>query len=189
MSHNYTQYGNIPLAGDQNISIPVVDPRIKHTNSVTTPEWMISIDKFLTSNVEGYEGFTELFGWFAEQARLTKGSTATQLFSTSAVQHSNIMIVIPNGMYLPLLETVMNSGSNIGAVKIVRLANISDLKIPIQEVDYTNCKIDSIQQKLDEIIMSIRPETRMNTVIQYAQDGSKLGQNVSFFDYVTGKAS
>ncbi len=83
----------------------------------------------------------------------------------------------------------MNSGSNVGSVKIVRLANISDLKIPIQEVDYTNCKIDTIQQKLDEIIMSIRPKTRMNTVIQYAQDGSKLGQNVSFFDYVTGKAS
>ncbi len=104
MSHNYTQYGHIPLATDPNISIPVVDPRIRHINNVTTPEWMISIDKFLTSNVEGYETYTELFGWFAEQARLTKGNTATQLFSTSAVQHSNIMVVIPNGMYLPLLR-------------------------------------------------------------------------------------
>ncbi|AIK95579.1 hypothetical protein [Candidatus Odyssella acanthamoebae] len=189
MSHNYTQYGSIPLVGDQNVSIPVVDPRIKHLNSVTTPEWMISIDKLLSSNIEGYETFTELYGWFAEQARLTKGSTASQLFSTSAVQHSNILIVIPNGLYLPMLETIMNTGSNLSAIKIVRLANITDLKIPIQEVDYTNCKVESIQQKLDEIILSIRPETRMNTVIQYAQDGSKLGQNVSFFDYVTGKAT
>lgn len=188
MSHNYTQYGTIPLAGEAGITIPVVDPHIKHTNSVTTPEWMISIDKFLSSSIEGYEDYTELYGWVAEQARLTKGSTATQLFSTAAVQHSNILIVIPNGLYLPLLETAMNAGSNLARVKIVRLANITDLKVPIQEVEYMNCKIDSIQQKLDEIILSIRPETRMNTVVQYAQDGSKLGQNVSFFDYVTGKA-
>lgn len=189
MSHNYTQYGNIPLSGDKNVSIPVVDPRIKHTNNVATPEWMISIDHILSSNVEGYENFTELYGWFAEQARMTKGTTASQLFSTSAVQHSNILIVIPNGLYLPLLETIMNSGGNLSDVKIVRLANITDLKVPIQEVEYTNCKVESIQQHLDEIVLSLRPETRTNTVIQYAQDGSKLGQNVSFFDYVTGKAT
>lgn len=187
MSHNYTQYGHVSLTGDRSINIPVVDPKIQHTNSITTPEWMISIDNLLSSNVDGYETYAELFGWFAEQARLTKGSTASQLFSTAAVQHSNVLIVIPNGMYLPQMEVVMNSGANISTVKIVRLANITDLKVPLQEVEYTNCKIDSIQQQLDEIIISIRPETRMNTVIQYGQDGGKLGQNVSYFDYVSGK--
>ena len=186
MSHNYGQYGSQNLIGDRDVSIPVVDPNIKHTGSIASPEWMIKIDDLLTSTIDGFEGYCELYGWFAEQARLTKGNTVGQLFSTSAVQHSNILVVVPNGMYLPLLETKMNSGSNISMVRIVRLSNITDYLLPVQEIEYQNCKVDSIQQKLDEIILSIRPETRTNIVTQYGQDGGKLGQNVSRFDYTKG---
>jgi hypothetical protein len=188
MSHNYTQYGYIPVNGDRDSQIPVVDPKLSYTDPVATPEWMISIDRLLSSTIDGYETFAELHGWFAEQARLTKGNTASQLLSTATVQHSNVMIVIPMGIYLPLLETAMTSGTNLSSIKIVRLANITDLKVPLQEVEYTDSKIESIQQQLDEIILSIRPETRLNTIIQYGQDGRKEGQNVSFFDYVTGKS-
>ena len=73
MSLNKEQYGLRNLA-NQSLSIPLVDPRIKHTNNISTPEWMILMDTYLSSTIKKYELFAELYGWHAEQARLTKGS-------------------------------------------------------------------------------------------------------------------
>lgn len=185
MSTNLDQYRSHSLA-NRGTLIPAVDPNIKHTNNVSTPEWMIQIDDLLSSTIENFEGFADLLGWHAEQARLTKGRTANQLFSTAAVQHSNVLIVLPAGIYIPTLETKMNSGANIALIKIVRLANIGDLKVSLQEIEYTNCKIDSMEQHLDEIVISFRPETRQNTIFKYKQDGTKEGQAVSKYDYTTG---
>ena len=81
----------------------------------------------------------------------------------------------------------MYSGSNIAAIKLIRLANITDLKVAIQYITYTNCRIESTQQQLDKFILSFRPETRQNTIVQYNQDGTAKGNNVSYFDYTTGK--
>ena len=185
MSTNNDQY-NLRSLSDRSSSVRMVDPSIRHTNNVSTPEWMIKIDDLLSSTIEKFEGFADLYGWHAEQARLTKGRLANQLFSTAAVQHSNVLIVLPLGIYIPMLETKMNSGGNIALIKIVRLANVGDLKVSLQEVEYTNCKIDSMEQQLDEVIISFRPEARQNTIIKYAQDGSKKGQAVSKFDYTKG---
>jgi hypothetical protein len=185
MSINRDQYTPQVLA-NRAASIPMVDPSIRHTNSVTTPEWMISIDDLLSSTIEGFEDCSELYGWFAEQGRLTKGRSGNQLFSTAAVQHSNVLIVLPAGIFIPTLETKMNTGSNLALIKIVRLANMTDLKVSLQEIEYTNCLIDSMEQQLDNIVISFRPETRQNTIFKYKQDGSKEGQAVSKFDYTTG---
>lgn len=185
MSTNRDQYTPTTLA-DRSTTITRVDPSIRHTNNVSTPEWMIKIDDLLSSTIEKFEGFADLYGWHAEQARLTKGSPASQLYSTAAVQHSNVLIVLPAGIYIPTLETKMNTGANIALIKIVRLANVGDLKVSLQEIEYTNCKIDSMEQQLDEVIISFRPEARQNTIIKYAQDGSKKGQAVSKFDYSKG---
>lgn len=185
MSINKDQYTSQVLA-NRSTTIPMVDPNIRHTNNVSTPEWMIQIDDLLSSTIENYEGFADLLGWHAEQARLTKGRTGNQLFSTAAVQHSNVLIVLPAGIYIPTLETKMNTGSNIALIKIVRLANDGDLKVTLQEIEYTNCKVESMEQHLDEIVISFRPETRQNTVNKYKQGGGKEGQAVSKFDYTTG---
>jgi len=185
MSTNNGQYSSKSLA-DRSTSIPTVNPNIRHTNNVSVPEWMIKIDDLLSSTITNLEAYSELLGWHAEQARLTKGRVGGQLFSTAAVQHSNVLIVMPAGIYIPTLETKMNTGANIGLIKIVRLANIGNLKVSLQEIEFTNCKIDSMEQQLDEIIISFRPAARKNTIIQYKQDGSKKGQAVSKFDYTTG---
>ena len=177
------------------IGIPQHSPQIVHTSHVSTPEWMVMIDDLLSSTIDGAPDGTdadltqcvELLGWYSEQARLTKGNTANQLFSTSAVQHSSVLIAIPIGDYVASLETKMYSGSNIAAIKLIRLANITDLKVAIQYITYTNCRIESTQQQLDKFILSFRPETRQNTIVQYNQDGTAKGNNVSYFDYTTGK--
>jgi hypothetical protein len=185
MSGPGPQQGYIPVNG-HNIAVPVSNPNINHQNRVKTPEWMISIDDLMNSTIENFEDHAELFGWYAEQSRITEGSAANNLFSTATVQHSNVIIVIPNNIYGPTLEFKMNSGANIAKIHIVRLSNVGDLKVPLQEINYTNCRVESIQQELDKLIISFRPETRENTVIKYKQDGSKEGQAVTKFDYTKG---
>ncbi len=170
------------------IHIPTVDPKIAHKGSVTTPEWMISIDDLLSSTIEDYEQYCELLGWYAEQARITKGNTANQLFASATVQHSNIIVIVPNGTFGPTLENKMNTGSNLSEVTISRLANMGEMKVLLQEIKFTNCKIETIQQQLDKLVLTLRPETRENTVYQYDQSGQKEGQTVSKFDYTTSKS-
>ncbi len=168
------------------ITIPTVDPNIGHQNRISTPTWMILIDDLMSSSIENFEDHAELYGWYAEQARITEGSGANNLFSTSAVQHSNVVVVIPNNIYGPTLEFKMNSGANIAKIHIVRLGNYGDLKLSMQEITYTNCRIESMQQELDRLILTFRPETRENKVIKYKQDGTKEGQAVTKYDYTTG---
>lgn len=184
MSLNREQYGLKNLA-NKNLSIPFVDPRIKHTNNVSTPEWMILMDTYLSSTIKKYEFFAELYGWHAEQSRLTKGRTANQFFSTATVQHSNVLVVLPAGIYIPTLETKMTSGANILGIVIVRPGNMGNTNVKLQTIAYTNCKIESLQQQLDEVIISFRPESKLNTIYKYNQTGRLEGQSVSFFDYTT----
>ena len=182
---NHDRYKTSNLANAAGF-IPMVDSDIRQMNHITTPEWMIQIDDLLSSTIEKFEKFSELYGWSAEQGRLTKGHTSNNLFSTAAVQHSNVRIVLSAGIFIPTLDTKMNTGANISLIKIVRLANVGDMKVSLQEIEYKNCKIESMEQQLDHLIISFRPETRQNKIIKYKQDGSKEGQAVSKFDYTKG---
>lgn len=181
-----SQAGAMPVMG-HGIQVPIVNPAIDHSGRVATPEWMIAIDDLLSSTVEGFDKACELLGWYAEAGRITTGNTANQLFTTATVQHSNVVIVIPNGIFGPTIEVKMNTGANLALIKISRIANITDQRVPLQEIEYTNCKIETIQQQLDRLVVTFRPETRQNTVYKYKQDGSKEGQAVSKYDYTTAK--
>lgn len=163
--------------------IPMVAPSINIQGKVNTPEWMISIDEDLASTIEGYEQCCELFGWYADESRLTNSSTANDLYSSATVQHSNVVVLIPNGVFSPILEQKMAKGVNISSVKITRLGNIEDMKKELQTVEYTECKIEALQQQFDRLIVSIRPETKCNTVYSYDQTGRLNGQNVMTIDF------
>lgn len=202
MATNQDQYRPNAVAGS-GLVIPRLSQSIQHTNNVTTPEWMIMIDDLLSSTIEGttpnplpegegdidFSICAELFGWLDEQARLTKGNTANQLFSTSAVQQSTVGIILPCANYIPSLEQYMYAGKNLKEIHLIRLGNIEDLKVPLQIISYTTSKIDSIQQQLDEIVLTFRPATRQNTNISYNQDGTPRGRNVSAFDFTRGTSS
>ena len=187
----------------QQNGIPRFRPNIEHKGATTTPEWMVQIDEYLSSTIEGTaenplpEGagpidFTicaELFGWRDEQARLTKASTASQLFSSASVQQSTVGIIIPSASYIPNLEQLMYTGGNIREIHLVRLGNIEQLNVPLQIISYTTSKIETLQQELDEMILYFRPATRQNTNYKYSQEGLLEGQNVSSFDFIRGTST
>lgn len=181
-----TQSTTLTVGGDL-ISIPMIDPKLRLPNQVTTPEWMIAIDDLLISTIKGYETYSELFGWHAESSRETKGNVSGDLVSNAAVKQSDVIIVIPMGIYMPTMDNMMQTGKVLELVSIVRLANIADLKIPVQTIEFANCQICKIQQRLETAVITIRPVKRTNTVYQYGQDGLKTGQTVSEFDYTKGE--
>lgn len=155
-------------------------------NLVKSPEWMVMMDDFTASSIEGYEGYAELFSWSASHGRISKGESGNNYFSTSALVHSPVELVLVNNIYAANLDNKLASASNIAEITIIRLVNVGDLKQVAQEVKFFNCKIEIIKHSGDYISVSFRPEKRTNTINQYDQTGAKQGQAVSSIDYTTG---
>ncbi len=186
MTLHQKKYKNLYVK-NTSFRIPIVDSDMGYNESISVPEWMIQVDDILSSSIKNFENFSELYGWYSDRSRLTKGRTANNLFSTSAIQHSNVLAVLPAGIYFPTLENKMNRGTNISFVLLVRLTNVGQTREIQQIILYTDCKIESIQQQLDEIIVSFRPESCTNIIFKYTQQAVLEGQSVSFYDYVKGK--
>lgn len=176
----------LQLGGDS-VSIPMIDPKLRQSSQVTTPEWMISIDDLLTSTIKGFENYSELYGWSAEHSRETSGNVSGDLVSSAAVKQSDVIIIIPMGIYMPTIDNMMTSGKVLEIITIMRLANNQDMKVPIQSIEFSKCQVAKIEQRLKDAVITFRPVKRTSTIYQYGQDGLKLGQTVSEFDYSKGE--
>jgi hypothetical protein len=181
-----TEMNELKFGGDR-ISIPMVDPKLHDADLVTTPEWMIFMDDLLGSTIKGFEKYTELFGWYAEHSRETKGNVSGDLVSNACVKQSDVIVIIPMGLYIPKIDNIMTSGKVIEKISIVRIANSEDLKVPIQNINFTECQISKVQQRLKDAVITFRTTSRENIVTQYDQGGNKTGQTVSLYDYKKGE--
>lgn len=169
-------------------NIPLLGSEDRKKDTASTPEWMIHMDDLLTSTSKGYEKYTELFGWFSEQTRKTKGASTGELMSSSTVQHANVMVIIPNGIYAPQIDIMLQTGTCMKSIEVVRLGNITNKKVLLQQVVYTNNQIVMIEQRADDLIVAFRPTKRSNRVIQYDQEsGDPKGNVVTEFDYTTAE--
>lgn len=161
---------NIPSQNHQ------LTPKTKHT-----PLWMIKMDSLLTSDIRDREQFTEVFGWVANYGRESYGLSGTQAFTSSAIQHSDVIIRIAGGAYHANLDNKMNRGEVINVIEIVRLGNN---KQEVQNIKFEKCYIKIIQQVLDDLVIVFGFQKRTNTIFQYSKDdASKQGQTVSVADY------
>ena len=182
MAQNYTI---IDHPGKSKFRIATTD--INDPNEVTTgvksPEWMVRMDDLLASDVDDYDDHAELFGWFAESSRFTTGDISNSLFTSATLKHSDLVVLIPNGGFAATLETRMNTGTQIEALKIVRLGNIKATKVKLQTIEYAVCRIQSFQQQLDRLIMQLSVSSKVNTLYVYDNEGVNQGQVVSSVDY------
>ncbi len=179
-------YRIIQPGGMGRVQIPTTDTSIPGDTEnigVKSPEWMIKMDKILESKVADFEDYAELFGWFAQSARYTSSDIGNNLFTSATLRHSDVRIIIPNGGYAAKLENKMNLGEDIDEMIIVRLGNIKAVKIPLQIITYEVCRIQSFQQELDRLILSLNITKKQNVVFSYGQDGDPLGQTASEVDY------
>jgi hypothetical protein len=171
------------VPGPKNLKIATTDTFTTDDRGVRSPEWMVKIDDLLISEVAEFNDYCELFGWYAESSRLTTGDISGQLFTSSTLKHSDVVLLIPNGGHGAQLETKMNIGMPLENVVIVRLGHIQNLKVKLQTIEYGHCRIQSFQQQLDRLYLFISPTTRTNTVFVYGNDGTNKGQMVSKVNY------
>ncbi|MBY0282265.1 MAG: hypothetical protein K2W94_08970 [Alphaproteobacteria bacterium] len=178
-------YKIIELPGKSNFRIATTDIENPENNpdGVKSPEWMIKIDDLTTSDVDNFNGYTELFGWHGESSRFTTGDISNNLFTSATLKHSDLVVLMSNGGYAATLETNMNTGTPINVLTIIRLGNIKATKVTMQQIDYTNCFIQSFQQQLDRIILRLTVTSKTNTIFVYDKTGLNQGQVVSTVDY------
>ena len=186
------RFSTIQLPGRSNLRIPMVDnststgtspDAMENSSGVRSPEWMVQMDAFLSSSVNGYTNYCELFGWYGESSRYTAGDVSSSLFTSATLRHTDLVIVIPNGGYAAILESIMNSGTVIQNVSIARLGIIATQIVTLQTLKYTTCRIQKFNQQLDQLVVEMSILTKENTIFVYGQDGTSQGQMVSQVDY------
>lgn len=176
----------IELAGLRSFKIPVAEAPKDDSASVKTPEWMVNIDLYTSSDIAGYENYTELFGWHAQSSRFTSGNTGSgQLFTSATLKHSDVVLLISNGGHAPQLEIAMNAGTALTKVEIVRLGNNA---MRLQTIEYGLCRLQMFQQQLDRLVLFLNVTTKMNVVYVYDKNGTNTGQIVSKTDYSSSKS-
>lgn len=181
-----TEMNELKFGGDR-ISIPMVDSKFHDDTLITTPEWMICMDDLLESTIKGYEKYAPLFGWYAEHSRETRGNVTGDLVSNACVKQSDIIVIIPNRLYIPKIDNIMTSGKVIEKISIVRISNSEKLKVAVQTINFTLCQISIVQQRLQDAVITFRTTARENIITQYDQEGNKTGQTVSSYDYRKGE--
>jgi hypothetical protein len=176
------------LPGRKNIKMATTD-KVGSSDDITvrSPEWIIKIDNLLSSNLAEFERYAELFGWDEESSRFTPGNLSNQLLSSASLKHSGLTILIANGGHSPNIELKMNRGIPINLIEIIRLGNINDVKIKLQVLEYKTCWVQSFQQELDRVIITLSISKKKNTMYVYDKNGGNRGQMVSEVDYVLGK--
>ncbi|MES2253046.1 MAG: hypothetical protein V4482_05135 [Pseudomonadota bacterium] len=187
------RFSLIQIPGRSNLRIPIVNKSpangdVPDSSGVQSPEWMIQMDSFLSSNVNGYTDYCELFGWYGESSRFTSGDVASSLFTSATLRHTDLIVVIPNGGYGTTIESLMNTGTLIQQVTIARLGAIETQMVTLQTLVYGMCRIQKFNQQLDQLIVEMSILTKENTIFVYGQDGTSQGQMVSQVDYSQNKA-
>lgn len=178
---------SVPSANGEitNIRVPIVNQDDRIPSFSRSPEWMVKMDDLLNSSVENFAEYAEVFGWSGTMSRNTSPYLSSDLHTTSTLVHTDLAIIIPMSGYAAKLNMRMAKGMKISKITLVRLGNIEDVKQIIQQIDFEICRIQSIQQSIDQLSLTIQVQKRTDTVNVYKQDGSNSGKVVSTVDFST----
>lgn len=171
------------LSGKKDFYVPVVEklhsPTEDSKSNSTTPEWMVKIEGLTESTITGFTEYCELLGWFGESAR--KINMNNTQYPAASLQHSEVVVVIPTGGFLAILENKMNKGEPLPEVEIINFAQNKKL----QSIVYRVCTLSSMQQELDKAVIKLNIVEKENTINVY-KAGLPAGQKVSYVNYETG---
>lgn len=183
----------ITLPGRNSLTIPIVGTNKNNELSgisKSTPEWMISIDTIfeLGNFYEGDSTLIELFGFTYGTERETTGHSVNQLLSSSATRFSDLIVIIQNGAYSPVLEQRMNDGTCIQTIKIKRFGWINATLQVLEERIFQICYITHFKQILDYVVLHIRTCNRTETIKIYNQEGGSDGGSGNIVSAIDGSA-
>lgn len=177
----YGSQGFLPL-GSVNLFVPT----LRQSNQPTqrAPEWMVEIPDITKSNVADFDTYAELFDWHAEYSRHTLGHTGNEMFTSAAIEHTEVSLLIPAGTYTAKVRQKLNNGAVNATITIVRLGNLTDLKKPLQKITYTNCIFTRVGQKFDYFGVAFRfTKVKEENFEMGQEDEAAAGNNVCEVDY------
>ncbi|MDR2464434.1 MAG: hypothetical protein LBD36_02375 [Holosporales bacterium] len=182
----------IKLPGRSGVVIPIVGTNKNNELSgisKATREWTISMDGLLSSDyrTDNTADFTaELFGFSCDTTRETSGHSANQLIANAAVRMSDLIVLIQNATYSPILEQYMNNGSRIDCIELARWGWINNVCTCLESKKFSICYITQFRQILDYLVLFIRTIKREETICVHNQSGQPIGLVSSFFSAELG---
>ncbi|MDR0631062.1 MAG: hypothetical protein LBF66_00625 [Holosporales bacterium] len=182
------EYELLDIPGLDNLKIAIT-PKMRRESGddtgVRTREWTLTMDMIFIPAL-----FIELFGWYAESERETGTDVGNQLFTSSSIKHSELVVVIPCGRHLATLENKLAGGEKISKVVITRFIRMGlFIELPIQITIFRGCYITMVQQYLDYLIVRLRISKKTVICTAFDQEGFPSGVgmfNVSFIAGETG---
>lgn len=195
-------YEMLEIPGEEGFKVLVVSRSTSHSTyneeGSKSPWWGISMkceDKeILTSTVETdskktrrdktikYENFAELYGFHISSFRYTLSDQANQLYTSSAIMHEDVVVIIPNAGYGINIENAMNVGNLINEVHIICYGWFKGTLDISQSVKFLNCYIITVTHDLDRLIVRFRAHAKVYTYFHWTQDGKPEGQTACVLD-------
>ncbi|MDR1598071.1 MAG: hypothetical protein LBR89_04015 [Holosporales bacterium] len=184
------QYEYLTVPG-VDVRIPVVkrsDQEEHDTTGVRVPDWMVIIDGCTgESTLNKYEDYIELFGWYCESSRHVRGDSANNLRTSGTLWHSDVFLVMQNGVHNHQINTWINCGKITTYITIVRLTRVNLDESPedpssvqvqtIQELMFATCHWVGMYAYLDWSIARLTACERVNRMHEFKQREGVLGGN------------
>jgi hypothetical protein len=103
------------------------------------------------------------------------------------VQASPLNILIQNGSFVSTLKQNFLQGTPLPQITLVTLGNIAGSNMVIDQVDFSNCYILSVNPSVlpdstEVIYLNVRYTSYVHTINQYTQNGVLQGKTSSQFD-------
>ncbi|MDR1597473.1 MAG: hypothetical protein LBR89_00850 [Holosporales bacterium] len=182
------EYDLLEVPGSDNLTIAVISAMHHGEQGEDTGarlcEWTIIMDLMFPPLMS-----IQLYGWYAESERETGPDVGNQLFTSSSLKHSELVVVIPCGMHLATLECRLAAGKEVSKVIIMRNIKTGGplpIDLPIQTIIFGHCYITKVQQYLDYIIVSLKIGTKMVICTAFDQEGMPSGVGVYDVSFVVG---
>ncbi|MBX9977302.1 MAG: hypothetical protein K2X98_03540 [Alphaproteobacteria bacterium] len=164
------------------LEIPKLDASGKPTQKA--PDWIVEIPDHTKGNIDGLDTYSQLFDFHYEYSRETSGHIGNETFTSAAIEHSEVALLIPTGTYTAKIRQTLNTGKVVPTITIKRLGNMTDLKKPLQIITYTDCIFARVVQDKDFFAVSFRFIKVKEENPEFKQDDEGSGgQNVCETDY------
>ncbi len=158
--------------------------------SVTT-SFLVSMDKMLSSKVDGCEDFAPLLWFTSMEERVSSGKSAGDFKASATLVHSLLELHIPTDSYMPTLRQALRDNTNIKEVYVSRGGNLDGaVNQEIYGSKFGDCKIEAIEEFPDKLVLRIRIFTRSDQAIAVDTKGTAGPANIaSGWDYSMNKAT
>jgi type VI protein secretion system component Hcp len=159
-----------------------------------TASYYVSMDDLLWSNLADPLDKSAQLLWFTSiEERVSTGNVTSDFQASATIIHSLLELHIQTDSSMPTLRQALRNNNNVAQIKVTRVGHIGEgaENTEIYSTTYTNCKVESIEEFADKLIIKTRVTTRSDTAASTdftGTQGTPSGNTSSGWDYTTNTA-